>query len=163
MKDRKIYVASHFGFTPEGAQYYNNSVLPEIKKANFQPLDPWGDFHAATLISDASKMELGIERRRAFAEANLYIAARNTKLLEKAEAILAFVDGSDVDSGVACEIGYGYAKGLLIVGVRTDFRLAGDNEGSIVNLQVEYFINRSGGAIYPTLEDALWELDSQIF
>ncbi len=47
----------------------------------------------------------------------------------------------DVDSGMATEIGYAYAKGN---GYRGDFRIAGDNPGAIVNLQVEHFIRNSG-------------------
>jgi hypothetical protein len=38
-------------------------------------------------------------------------------------------------------------------GEARDFRLGPDNEGSIVNLQVEYFIRASGGTIMRRLED----------
>jgi len=34
-----------------------------------------------------------------------------------------------------------------IIGYRGDFRLVGDNEGAVVNLQVEYFIKAGGGTI----------------
>ena len=54
----------------------------------------------------------------------------------------------------AAEIGYALAKGKPIVGYRGDFRLSADNEGSIVNLQVEYFIRQSGGDIIAALADA---------
>ena len=36
---------------------------------------------------------------------------------------------------------------------RIDFRLAADNDGSIVNLQVEYFIRQSGGQIITRIAD----------
>jgi hypothetical protein len=36
---------------------------------------------------------------------------------------------------------------------RGDFRLSADNEGSIVNLQVEYFICQSGGEIISKLDE----------
>ena len=71
---------------------------------------------------------------------------------------MAVLDGVDVDSGTAAEIGYAFARGKLIVGYRGDFRLSADNEGSVVNLQVEYFIRESGGTIverYQDLADAL--------
>ncbi len=71
---------------------------------------------------------------------------------------MAVLDGADVDSGTAAEIGYAFARGKRIVGYRGDFRLSADNEGSIVNLQVEYFIRASGGAIvehYEELEPSL--------
>jgi hypothetical protein len=40
-----------------------------------------------------------------------------------------------------------------VTAYRGDFRSAGDNEGSIVNLQVEYFIYSSGGRIITSLND----------
>jgi nucleoside 2-deoxyribosyltransferase len=61
--------------------------------------------------------------------------------------VFAVLDGTDVDSGTAAEIGYAFAKGKPILGYRGDFRLSADNDGSIVNLQVEYFIRASGGTI----------------
>ncbi len=67
--------------------------------------------------------------------------------------MIAVLDGVDVDSGTAAEIGYAFGIGKLIVGYRGDFRLSADNEGSTVNLQVEYFIRKSGGSIVTRLED----------
>jgi len=58
------------------------------------------------------------------------------------------LDGSDVDSGTAAEIGYAFAQKKKIFGYRSDFRLAADNEGAMVNLQVEYFICASGGDLF---------------
>ncbi len=67
--------------------------------------------------------------------------------------IIAVLDGTDVDSGTAAEIGYAFAKAKRIIGYRGDLRLAADNEGCTVNLQVEYFIAASGGEIVRTLDD----------
>jgi nucleoside 2-deoxyribosyltransferase len=39
-----------------------------------------------------------------------------------ADVVVAILDGSDADSGVAFEMGYAYARATPIVGVRTDFR-----------------------------------------
>jgi uncharacterized damage-inducible protein DinB len=61
------------------------------------------------------------------------------------------LDGVDVDSGTAAEIGYAFARGKPIVGYRGDLRLAADDEALTVNLQVEYFIRASGGDIVATL------------
>ena len=69
------------------------------------------------------------------------------------DGVVAVLDGADVDSGTAAEIGYAFARGKLIVGYRGDFRLSADNEGGIVNLQVEYFIRQSGGTIVNRYED----------
>ena len=62
------------------------------------------------------------------------------------------IDGPDVDSGTAAEIGFAYARGKMILAYRGDFRLAADNAGSTVNLQVEYFILASGGEILASLD-----------
>ncbi len=59
---------------------------------------------------------------------------------------------SDVDSGTASEVGCGSALGKTVIGYRGDFRLSADNEGSMVNLQVEHFIYLHGGEIVATTE-----------
>ncbi len=42
--------------------------------------------------------------------------------IDSSSAVLAIIDGAEVDSGVAWEMGYAYARGKPVVGVRTDFR-----------------------------------------
>ncbi len=42
--------------------------------------------------------------------------------VSSSDAVLAVLDGAEVDSGVAWEMGYAYARGIPVVGVRTDFR-----------------------------------------
>jgi nucleoside 2-deoxyribosyltransferase len=69
--------------------------------------------------------------------------------------VLALLDGADVDSGTAAEIGFAAALGIPIVGVRLDFRPSGDNEATVVNLQVAHFIEASGGCIVRALADAV--------
>jgi nucleoside 2-deoxyribosyltransferase len=69
--------------------------------------------------------------------------------------VLAFLDGPDVDSGTAAEIGYAAALPRPIVGIRTDTRVSGDNEAALVNLQVEWFVVDSGGTLWCDLDDAV--------
>ena len=64
------------------------------------------------------------------------------------------LDGPDVDSGTAAEIGWAAARQCPVVGLRTDFRLA-DHEAAPVNLQVEDFITVSGGALVTSLPAAV--------
>lgn len=55
--------------------------------------------------------------------------------IDESDLVLAVLDGgSDVDSGTAWEMGYAYAKGMPVLGLKTDFRTLGD-EG-IVNLMM---------------------------
>jgi nucleoside 2-deoxyribosyltransferase len=42
--------------------------------------------------------------------------------LDASAAVVALLDGADADSGTAFEVGYAYAKGIPIIGVRTDYR-----------------------------------------
>jgi nucleoside 2-deoxyribosyltransferase len=42
--------------------------------------------------------------------------------LDASAVVLALLDGADTDSGTAFEIGYAFAKGIPVVGVRTDYR-----------------------------------------
>ena len=57
------------------------------------------------------------DRRRL---AELYQQCR--RALQSADLILAILDGADVDSGVAFEIGYARALEKPVVGLRTDYR-----------------------------------------
>ncbi len=57
--------------------------------------------------------------------------------VDSADIVVAVLDGVDVDSGTAWEIGYAYARGKPVIGLRTDFRAFSDG---IVNLMVEMAI-----------------------
>ena len=57
--------------------------------------------------------------------------------VDKCIHVVAWIDGAQVDDGTAWEVGYAYAKGKPIHGIRTDFRQAGDTTHSIVNAMIE--------------------------
>ena len=63
------------------------------------------------------------------------IFTKNEVAIKNSDIIVAVIDGTDVDSGTAWEIGYAYALGKPILGLRTDFRTLGI-EGT-VNLMIE--------------------------
>ena len=86
------------------------------------------------------------------------IGEANAALIRDADGMLAVLDGTDVDSGTAAEIGFASALGKVVVGLRTDLRRTGDNDGAIVNLQVEYFIRATGGPVVTDLADAVGAL-----
>jgi nucleoside 2-deoxyribosyltransferase len=60
---------------------------------------------------------------------------KNLKGIENSDMLIAVIDGADVDSGTAWEIGFAFAKGKPVFGLRTDFRTLGI-EGT-VNLMIE--------------------------
>ena len=44
--------------------------------------------------------------------------------INKADIIVALLEGADADSGTSVELGYAYSKGKAILGIRTDFRIS---------------------------------------
>ena len=153
MTDRtRVYMASPLGFSEAGRHFYASVLIPFVSGLGYEVVDPWA-------LTDPRKIETvqampdGPERREAWRSLNREIGATNRAAIDAARAVVAVLDGVDVDSGTAAEIGYAFARGKLIVGYRGDFRLSADNEGGIVNLQVEFFIRESGGTIVNRYED----------
>jgi len=65
--------------------------------------------------------------------------------LDEVDILVCVLDGSQVDDGTAWEIGYFYCKHSTkrpIIGIRTDFRNAGETENSIVNAMIECSCSR---------------------
>ena len=42
--------------------------------------------------------------------------------IDRADAVIAVLDGADADSGTAWECGYAYARGKPVIALQTDFR-----------------------------------------
>ena len=61
----------------------------------------------------------------------------NLQALKEADIMVAMLDGPQVDDGTAWEIGYFFMQGKKILGLRTDFRRAGETDNSRVNLMIE--------------------------
>jgi nucleoside 2-deoxyribosyltransferase len=127
--------------------------------------------YALPLRTDGAKidavrnMAFGQRKRDEWRKLNNEMGDNNRRAIDDCQLMFAVLDGADVDSGTASEIGYAFAKGKPILGYRGDFRLSADNEGAIVNLQVEYFIRRSGGEILSTEKDiapALAKIKDQV-
>ena len=145
-------MAGPLGFSEAGRHFYNAVLLPYVKSLGYEVLDPWA-LTDPRKIEAVERLPYGSERREAWRRLNREMAASNRAAIDQAQAVVAVLDGTDVDSGTAAEIGYAFASGKLIVGYRGDFRLSADNEGSTVNLQVEFFIRESGGTIVSRYED----------
>ena len=72
--------------------------------------------------------------------------------LNRADVVLAVCDGIPVDDGTAWEIGYAFARGLPVVGLRTDSRIFGREE------QVNLMIQESVTAMVRSIDEALVKL-----
>jgi nucleoside 2-deoxyribosyltransferase len=59
------------------------------------------------------------------------------KSLNEADLMVALLDGPQVDDGTAWEVGYFFSQGKKILGIKTDFRRAGETDASRVNLMIE--------------------------
>lgn len=152
-----IYIASPLGFSEVGRFFMYEKLIPAIQQLGYGINDPW-KLTPENLIEPVMNMPYSAEKKAAWQQLNQVIGANNKMGIEKSDGVLAILDGVDVDSGTASEIGYAAAHSKPILGYRGDFRLAADNEGSTVNLQVEFFIRNSGGTIVHTLDDVLKEL-----
>jgi nucleoside 2-deoxyribosyltransferase len=87
------------------------------------------------------------------------VGRRNAQAIRGCDLLAAFLDGQEVDAGTAAEVGFAAALGLPCAGLRTDLRRAGE-EGARVNLQVQAFIEISGGRIVGTLDELVGVLDA---
>jgi nucleoside 2-deoxyribosyltransferase len=56
--------------------------------------------------------------------------------IERADILIAVLEGAACDDGTAFEVGYAFALGKRILGLRTDFRNCGEH-GARVNLMLE--------------------------
>ena len=137
MAKPRCYVASPLGFTEAGRRYYADVYLPALE-AVVEPVDPWALAPAGELTRDVA-MEIG---------------RRNVEAIRSCSLLLAYLEGAEPDSGTVAELGYAAALGLTCHGLRSDLRVAGEGS-TAVNLQVEAFVELSGGRIHASLGAAV--------
>ena len=155
----KIYLASPYGFTTSGNEYMRKKMIPFLELSGICVLNPWADLkNISKTMKNIEKSDSMKFRLEKYHKLNENMARENAVLIGKSDCVLAVLDGTDVDSGVAAEIGYAYGKMMRVYGFRSDFRQTGDNIGATVNLQVEYFITNSGGRIFNNIKDVRDEL-----
>jgi nucleoside 2-deoxyribosyltransferase len=151
MARRSLYLASPLGFADSTRPYMKSLV--EMLSPYVDVLNPWDKTGFDEEFARLAGENDFAARRDQLAKINSELGRLNAQDIDSANGLFAILDGVDVDSGTAAEIGYAYARGKYICGLRTDFRLSADNHGSTVNLQVEYFIQSSGGKIVRTAEE----------
>ena len=93
------------------------------------------------------------DRVEAFAHIARGIGALNEDGIRDSDMLLGIVDGPEVDSGTAVEIGFAAGIGLKCFGLRTDWREVGDLLGLPINLQVLHFIEKSGGRLFRSIKE----------
>lgn len=103
----------------EAERDFNSKLRDKIKSAGFNVFLPQEDSN--NIKDEKNRQEI--------------IFNKNVAAIERSDIIAAVIDGTDVDSGTAWEIGYAFARRKTIIGLRTDFRTLGI-EGT-VNLMIE--------------------------
>lgn len=143
---KRLYLASPLGFSEATRLFKDTRLKPELARLGFDVIDPWV-LTSEEVLNRVETLPYGPKRKAEWQRLDEQIAQRNRSEIDRADIMVAVLDGPDVDSGTASEIGYAFAMKKIIFGYRGDFRLDSDNEGATVNLQVEYFITASGGSI----------------
>jgi len=118
----KIYQAGPL--FSEAECLWHRSLKAELEEAGFDVVWP-GD-----LISPSDVEQWGEDAPRRIMETD-------RDALLSCDAVLALLDGVQVDDGTAWEIGFAVARDIPVVGIRTDFRQAGDTSFSMVNAMIQ--------------------------
>lgn len=69
--------------------------------------------------------------------------------IDEADAVLAVLDGPDVDAGVAFEVGHAHARGIPVLGLRTDYRPGAEHGANLMCARACRFVIRE----FPFQED----------
>lgn len=148
----KIYLASPLGFSPEYSGY-RERIKEKLRQLGCHVLDPWGENQFPAEIARAAEIGMARDREEALSEIAMRIGRSNEVLIREADSLLAVLDGLEVDSGTASEVGFAAALGKRAYGLRTDWRDSGDFPGLAFNLQVLHFITSTGGRLFRSVEE----------
>lgn len=117
-----------------------------------------------------------INDKNAYAD-SLIIAEADYERLKDTDYLVAVIDGIEIDSGVATEIGIAFAQGKKVFALYTDSRQQGrdntkkidalmkdatENQFMYRNLFVIGIIKKSGGAIYSNIADLVQAVKKEI-
>jgi nucleoside 2-deoxyribosyltransferase len=142
--DNKIYVAGPLFAIHE--RTFLETIVTDLSRE--LRLDPHRDF----FLPHRDAGDVGIAGRT-----NDTVFLEDMRHLEGCEIVVALLDGTDVDSGTAVELGYAYAKGKEIFGLLTDFRRWNGLEIGMINNMI-WGICRNGTRIFKntkTLAEAI--------
>jgi nucleoside 2-deoxyribosyltransferase/predicted secreted protein len=134
----RVYLAAPL--FSESERVYNLSVAGQLRNNFFDVYLP---------------QEAGDDSHTRKKEDQVQIFSENMRALEHADIIVAIIDGADVDSGTAWEMGYASASKKKVIALRTDFRRSGRHE--TVNLMLE-----ESATVVTSIEDLLDALKSPL-
>ena len=135
----RVYLAAPL--FSEGERVFNASFARLLRTHLFE-------VHLPQEAGDDSDMRDIREQEKLFKD--------NKTALEASDFIVAVIDGADVDSGTAWEMGYAFAQGKPVIALRTDFRRIGHHE------QVNLMLEQSAKVVGST-EEVLTALHSPLY
>jgi nucleoside 2-deoxyribosyltransferase len=96
---------------------------------------------------DAGDIGIHGEKRDTVFEADL-------QFLDNCDLVIALLDGSDVDSGTAVEMGYAYSRGKAVFGILTDWRRWSSPKREVININnMIWGICGKGKRIFREIDD----------
>ena len=110
-------------FTEAERMWHKNLTL-QLERAGFSVIWP-GTLFPAEAVDATGEAAPGF----------IFLGCKET--LDHSGCVVALLDGAQVSDGTAWEIGYAYAKGLPIYGLRTDIRQSGDTKTNRINSMIE--------------------------
>lgn len=128
----------------EGEIWFDKQIVAIVEKLGFKALWSWRDEQELIKKDELSGKDWTYK-----------IYKLNRELIDKSDIVVAVLDGADVDSGTAWEIGYATAKGKKVIGIKTDGRLHGKDQ--VVNLMIQESVK-----IVNSLEELEKEIIKQI-
>ena len=154
MKKPVIYLANPYGFTESTKRFMYHEVIPLLEKLGFEVINPWDiqDKKAVRRTFTAAESAPTAKVKKMFNKLWYMVGKRNQEAIDESDAVVAVLEGQELDAGVCAEVGYAFAKGKKVFGYREDLRQSGEFLGKI-SVQVQYFIEESTGRIAEDLKE----------
>lgn len=150
-----LLLASNLPFTWPGRHFMRNTLEPILRTNGFEVGVPGAPGGWGRAIPNRSA-----QPSSAAEAASQHLGESYVQLLDTCDAVLALLDGPEVEAGVAASIGYA-AHRVPVVGWRTDVRRSGEPISQLVNVVVEQLIRSSNGLLTRDLDEALRFLRDQ--
>lgn len=150
----RVYLASPLGFSPEWKSY-RDKIKARLIEIGCMILDPWDQLFQEA-IDEANALTDWPARSEALKALARKVGKANEDMIRSCDVVLGVLDGAEVDSGTASELGYGAGIGKTCYGLRTDFRNCGDFDGIPINLQVLWWIEKSGGRLFRNIDEIVF-------
>ena len=154
MKQPKIYLANPCGFTKSTRKFMYEELVPRIEGLGFVVTNPWDiqDKKEIAKAFNAVGKSSTNKAKEIFNKLWYKVGRCNQEAIDESDAVVAVLEGQELDAGVCAEVGYAFAKDKKVFGYREDLRQSGEFF-SIISVQVQYFVEASTGKITENLDE----------